>query len=95
MNRKRKGSRNELKAKALLEKMGYEPVTKSGGSLGIFDLIGLGPDFDHALLIQVRSNRKPGKSEMDLLKALQCPGFCRKQAWVIRDYSREPVIVDL
>ena len=41
INTKRKGSRNELKTKKLLESTGYRGV-KSGGSLGEFDLVMLG-----------------------------------------------------
>ena len=35
---KKKGSRLELKTKEIIEQMGYL-VTKSGGSLGVFDLM--------------------------------------------------------
>jgi hypothetical protein len=95
MNCKAKGNRNERKARAILVRMGYELVVKSGGSLGVFDLIGLGPDLDNALLIQVRSNRKLGKSEMDILRAFQVPKFCKKELWVFKDYQRNPEILEL
>lgn len=95
MNCKSKGNRAERKAKALLAERGYDLVMKSGASLGLFDLIAVGVDYDHALLIQVKSNRMPCKSEMDRLRAFQCPNFCRKQVWVFRDREKEPVFVEL
>lgn len=95
MNCKSKGSRTERKAKALLEQRGYHLVMKSGASLGLFDLIAVGVDYDHALLIQVKSNRRPDKGEMERLQSFQCPAFCRKQVWVFRDREKEPAIVEL
>lgn len=95
MNCKSKGSRTERKAKAILEQRGYQLAMKSGASLGVFDLIAGGVDYDHALLIQVKSNRMPCKSEMDRLRAFQCPNFRRKQVWVFRDREKEPVFVEL
>ena len=43
MERKRKGSRRERQSIALLSAQGYA-CTKSGGSLGVFDVIGIGAD---------------------------------------------------
>ncbi|MGE5444786.1 MAG: hypothetical protein ACM3SR_09315 [Ignavibacteriales bacterium] len=90
MNCKAKGSRIERKAKAQLERQGFQLVVKSGASLGLFDLIAVGVDFDHALLVQVKANRMPGKAEMDRLKAFQVPCFCRKEIWIFKDYAKEP-----
>jgi len=95
MNTKAKGSRNELKAKRLLEAQGYDLVVKAGASLGVFDLIALGVDHDCVLLIQVKSNRRPGRIEMDRLGAFQCPRFCRKQVWVFRDRQPAPIIEEV
>jgi hypothetical protein len=47
------------------------------------------------LLIQIRTNRQPGSTEMDLLKASQVQKFCRKELWVFKDYHRNPEIIDL
>ncbi len=95
MNRKAKGSRNERRARDILRDLGYDLVIKAGASLGLFDLIGLSCEYDHAILVQVKSNRRPGKSEMDILKAFQCPRFCRKELWVFKDRVRNPEIVEL
>lgn len=95
MDCKSKGSRSERKAKALLEGMGYTLVVRSGASLGLFDLVALGIDKASVLLLQIKSNRKPGKFEMELLKSFQVPKFCRKELWVFRDYERNPEIVEL
>ncbi len=69
-------------------------MVKSGASLGLFDLVALSVEYDHALLIQIKSNRKPGSAEMDLLKAVQVPKFCRKELWIFKDYQRIPEIVE-
>jgi Holliday junction resolvase len=95
MKAKAKGSRLERWAVDLLRGLGYELVIKSGGSLGLFDLIGLSGPYDHVLLVQVKSNRKPGKFEMDLLKSFQVPKFCKKELWVFKDYAKRPEIVEL
>lgn len=93
MNRKRKGSYNERKCRDVLKNRGYDLVIKAGGSLGLFDLIGIGADFDHCLLIQVKSNRKPTREEMDILRSFQVPKFARKELWVFKDYVRTPEII--
>lgn len=95
MNCKAKGCRNERKAKAILEKQGYDLILKAGGSLGLFDLIAISVDHDYALLVQVKSNRNPTKVEMNRLTAFQIPKFCRKQVWLFKDYRKEPLILEL
>lgn len=62
MNAKAKGARSERKVKKELEKRGWF-VTKAGGSLGLWDLIAVSRGGDAAVL-QVKTNRKPGKAEM-------------------------------
>lgn len=83
--RKAKGARQERRAKAHLEGEGYH-VVKAGGSLGVFDLVALHPDYG-IRLIQVKSNRKPGRQEMDALRAFQCHASWRKELWVYRDHA--------
>ena len=66
-NPKAKGSRNERKSRDLLlrkvdQTQGCLHVIKAGGSLGCFDLVGLGHDTIY--LVQVKSNKWPGKAEM-------------------------------
>ena len=56
MNAKRKGSKRELKSMRLLEAAGYT-VTKSGASLGLWDLVAVSAT--DIVLVQVKSNRQP------------------------------------
>ena len=63
-NTKAKGSRTELELMHALEKAFFS-VTKSGASLGLFDLIAFNHRYGY--LIQVKSNRKPDKEEMKRL----------------------------
>jgi hypothetical protein len=75
MNAKRKGSRNERRTIALLSAQGYA-CTKSGGSLGVFDVIGVGAS--DIILSQVKTNRWPGSAEMKAIAKLAAPPSCRK-----------------
>lgn len=86
-NAKAKGSRCEHKSMELLEDMGYS-VTKSGASLGAWDLVGVGP-LD-VVLVQVKANKWPGVPEMEVLRRFQCPPNCRKLVHRWRDYQRQP-----
>lgn len=82
----RKGARIERKAKSQLEKEGWL-VNKAGGSFGLFDLIAIHPDRDHAKLIQVKSNRTVYGKRRKKLESFQVPFFCRKEIWVHYDYE--------
>jgi Holliday junction resolvase len=92
MNTKAKGARRERQAKKILETAGYL-VLKAGGSLGMFDLVGLHKQ--HARLIQVKSGRAPGKQEMETLKEFDTPTYATKELWVFYDRIREPHITIL
>lgn len=102
VNTKAKGNRRERQAKKSLEEQGYL-VTKAGGSLGIWDLVGLKVEglardgYYVACCIQVKSNRMPGKEEMKRLnesaKRLY-PDVCC-EIWIYKDYQREPIIINL
>ena len=59
MRAKRKGTRNEHRTMALLESAGYH-CTRSGGSLGVFDVIGIGSS--DIVLVQVKTRDWPGWS---------------------------------
>lgn len=70
MNTKAKGSKNERKSMALLEASGYR-CTKSGASLGCFDVIGVnGAGF---VLVQCKSNTWPSLAEMESIRDFPCP----------------------
>lgn len=86
-NPKAKGSRNERRSQVLLETAGYA-TTKSGGSLGAWDLVGVGPtDF---VLCQVKTNAFPGTLEMQILAEFLAPPNCRKLIHRWRDRQRQP-----
>lgn len=89
MNAKAKGARRERQARKILESAGYH-VVKAGGSLGIFDLVALGPQ--GARLIQVKSNERPRPAERERLELFTCPPYAVKELWVFYDRIREPSI---
>lgn len=75
MNYKAKGSRNERRSRDLFKAQGYE-VMKAGASLGVFDLIAVGPS--DIILAQVKTNSWPSKQEMTRIEELPCPPNCKK-----------------
>ncbi|MGH9755239.1 MAG: hypothetical protein ACREA2_20875 [Blastocatellia bacterium] len=87
MNAKAKGSRNERRTIALLQAEGYS-CTKSGGSLGVFDVIGIGAD--DIVLCQVKSNRWPSSAEMEAIANFATPAICRKIIHRRRDGQAAP-----
>ena len=90
-NPKQKGSRNERKAKAILERAGYA-CTKSGGSLGAFDIIAENPlGVRH---VQVKSNRIPDPIERETMAGMkaQLPSNSTIEFWVFYDGQAEPRI---
>jgi Holliday junction resolvase len=89
MNTKAKGSRRERPARKLLEATGHY-VVKAGGSLGLFDLVALGPT--GARLIQVKSNEKPRSAERERLEHFPRFPFAKKELWVFYDRVRDPSI---
>ena len=102
---KKKGSRLELKTKSILEKEGYL-VTKSGGSLGLFDLVAM-KKFAHKIrfihelglptltpnwrLIQVKANYCSVKERKEI-KNLIVPIYTQKEIWVWKDRKKDPDI---
>lgn len=91
-NAKRKGTRNEHRSRDLLEDSGYQ-CTRSGGSLGEWDLIGIGStDF---VLCQVKSNRPPGPLERLTLANFKCPPNTRRLIFVWHDRVKRPDVIEL
>lgn len=91
--RKAKGSRQERRTIVALEAAGYH-CTKAGGSLGVWDVIAIGPN--DIRLVQVKSNRPPGKAEMERMRAFQSPRCCcTKELWIWIDHQRLPKIIQL
>jgi hypothetical protein len=92
VNAKAKGSRNERRSRALLERAGYR-VTRSGGSLGVWDLIGIGPA--DVVLVQVKTTRPPSPTERVALTAFPVPQGTRKLVHRWRDRQRHPDVQEL
>lgn len=88
---KAKGSRAERKCIRILEAAGYA-CTKAGGSLGLFDVIAIGPQGIRA--IQVKAGARPycAPVEREAIALLQVPSNVSKEIWLLKDYSRQPVI---
>ena len=84
--RKRKGSRRERQVIATLEAQGYK-CRKSGGSLGVWDVIGFGPE--DQVLCQVKSNRFPSPAEVEGLELFDCSDSCIKMIVICPD--RKPM----
>jgi hypothetical protein len=77
---------------ALLERAGYR-CTRSAASLGAWDIIGVG--LDDFVLVQVKSNKWPGRKEMKVLEDFRCPFNCRKLVHRWRDGMGIPDVRDL
>lgn len=92
MNCKAKGSRNERRSIQLLEAAGYR-CTKSGASLGAWDIIGIGST--DIVLCQVKTRDWPGAAEMETLRAFAAPGNCKRLVHRWRDRQRLPDVKEL
>lgn len=75
MSAKSKGAYTERMARDVLKALGYY-VTKAAGSLGLFDLVAVGPR--DVRLVQVKTNRKPSALEMDRIR-----DFGAEQTWFV------------
>ncbi len=93
MKTKAKGNRNERKTRKYLEARGYY-TTRSAGSFGAFDIIAIPREEGPTKLIQVKSNRRPGKREMRTIERFEVPYYVVKEVWIWEDYVREPIIID-
>jgi Holliday junction resolvase len=90
VNAKAKGSRAERRAIALLEAAGYI-CTKAAGSLGLFDVIGVGPQ--DVRLIQVKSGGEYLSGvEREQIRLLTVPANVSRECWRFPDRCREPLI---
>ena len=87
---KRKGSRGELRCIRILEMSGYL-CTKSGGSLGVFDVIALGPKDIKAIQVKAGGARL-SPLERELIQSVRVPDNCSKEYWCFPDYARSPLI---
>jgi Holliday junction resolvase len=87
MNCKAKGSRNERRSIELLEAGGYA-CTRAAASLGVLDIVGVGPS--DVVLAQVKSNHWPGSVEMEAIRSFLCPANCKKLIHRWQDRKRIP-----
>jgi hypothetical protein len=87
MNAKAKGSRNEHRSIALLEASGYA-CTRAAASLGVFDIVGVGPS--DVGLVQCKTRDWPGAVELETIKNFPCPSLCKKLIHRYRDRVRLP-----
>lgn len=90
MSGKAKGTRAERKAIRLLEAAGYV-CTKAGGSLGIFDVIAIGPADVRCLQVKAGTARLSG-AEREAIAALSVPANVSREYWRFPDYCRAPLI---
>ena len=79
MSAKAKGARRERQVRDFLRKLGYR-VTRSGASLGEWDLIGF-CDFDAAVLVQIKSNRPPRPAERKRME--EFPALLTRKLYVV------------
>ena len=91
-NAKRKGSFNERRSIAILEPAGYR-CTKAGGSLGVWDVIGIGSK--DVILLQVKTRDWPGAVEMETLKEFKAPENCKKLVHRWRNRQKLPDVREI
>ncbi len=88
-----KGARAERRARRMLEQQGY-CVVRAGGSLGLFDLVGI--RCDGLRLIQVKCNRGPGRAERARLRAFDnLPPGSTRELWISRNHRTRPEVIQL
>jgi Holliday junction resolvase len=92
VNTKAKGTKNEHRSMTILEAAGYA-CTRSGASLGVFDIVGIGPT--DVVLLQVKSNRWPSEVEMESIKNFPCPPICKRLVHRWRDRQRLPDVKEI
>jgi Holliday junction resolvase len=89
MNRKAKGTRNEHRAKKILEAAGYD-VFRSRGSLGIVDLVAV--NSSSVRFIEVKTNRVRRETKEQMREWKNVPKYASKEIWKFVDGQKEPVI---
>jgi Holliday junction resolvase len=92
VNGKAKGTRNEHRSIALLEAAGYR-CTRSGASLGAWDIIGISA---HAVvLVQVKTRDWPSTGEMENLTDFPVPPNAQKLVHRWRDRQKLPDVKEV
>ncbi len=90
MNCKAKGTRAERRAIGILEAAGYV-CTKAGGSLGLFDVIGIGPIDVRCIQVKAGGEYLSG-IEREQITALTMPANVTRECWRFPDGCRAPLI---
>jgi Holliday junction resolvase len=90
MNAKAKRTRAEHRAIRILDAAGYV-CTRAGGSLGLFDMVAVGPQ--DVRLIQVKAGSKYLSGvEREQLTGLTVPANVSRECWRFPDRCRTPLI---
>jgi len=90
MNGKAKGTRAEHRAMRILEAAGYV-CTRAGASLGLFDVIAVGPA--DVRLVQVKAGSKYLSAiEREQIVGLAVPANVSRECWRFPDRARAPLI---
>ena len=89
-NAKAKGTRAELRAVRILEAAGYS-CTKAGGSLGMFDVIALGPQDVRCLQVKAGGEYR-SKVERELMRECALPPNVSVEIWRFPDRCKDPLI---
>jgi hypothetical protein len=76
----------------MLEASGYS-CTRAAASLGVFDIIGVGPA--DVVLVQVKSNRWPTSAEIEAIAKFAAPANCRKLVHRWRDRATAPDVREI
>jgi hypothetical protein len=98
INNREKGRRNELKAKSLLEGMGYavaltpmpQKFKTEQDFFGLFDIIAIRRK--DIRLVQVKTNRKPSVAYRNSLGMFPAPENVTRELWIFKDRQKEPEI---
>ena len=83
----RQGARAEMRSIAVLEADGYV-CTRSAGSRGVWDLIGIRRT--DVVLVQVKTRRWPKSVELRKMREFQCPAGVRRLIHRWRSGQIEP-----
>lgn len=89
MNAKAKGTRAEHRCMRILEAAGYS-CCRAAASLGLFDVIAIGPK--DVKLVQVKCNRNAPPHEREAIELFKAASQCSKEIWIFVDYARKPVV---
>lgn len=89
-NAKAKGTRAELRAVRILERAGYN-CTKAGGSLGMFDVIGIGAQDIRCLQVKA-GGEYCSKVERELMRECARPPNMSVEIWRFPDRCKDPLI---